>query len=870
MARADVINAYRLFLGRVPEAERVVQNRAAAPLSKMLRGFAGSKEFSERVLRQLASGYPLPHFRIAAVPDSEIVAWAVETLPLGEPAKANIALAKTWRDILTQIVCDPEFPENFGPSFDEELLALLRRRQAAVPLEYKGREIVGGVEETAIFEIRGWAANLLNLEESLTLEFYLDNLFVGVVQTQHFRRDMQERLGGSGNFGFLFNVPAAHHPDLEVERLLTVRDSVSRMPIAPPIRVRLAPTEALDSLFRLHKEVESLATSIERLQAALPRVIADTEYPLAMYDAYRKAARNELMANRVSQAEEAASLAYQPTFSVVLSKEDVPSRMLSSINSLRRQTYRNWECMVCIPQLDDEVRSQFETLCANDGRIQVVDVSTEAKAWEKANAGLERASGDYILWLKEGDLLSADALFEMSRVLQERKPGLIYFDEDLFEGEGNTLRYLSPVLKTAPDRDFLLATDYIGNAFVCSRRIVKEAGGLRGEFGLACHYDLVFRLLEQLKPDELLHLERILYHRLAPSQLEEGAQMSARNADFIACGRAHLQRIGSAAEIEPHEDPYGIRRPSCRRVVWPLPEPPPLVSIIIPTRDRADLMGPCLQSVWDSQTHYPRPFELIIMDNESCEPETLQLFERAAREHGAKVIPFHSAFNWSAINNHAARRAEGDILLFLNNDTQVLTPDWIRELTSNAIRPDVGAVGARLLYEDGTIQHGGVVLGGRAVHEGGGQRPSDGGYLGRTALQRNVSAVTGACLATRKDIFLELGGFDEMNLKVAFNDIDYCLKIRAAGYSVIYTPFATLYHFESKSRGLDNDFEKRLRSQSEFRTMSARWGRAIECDPFYNPRFNRTGRPFTRLRSQQVISMPPELQNDEEELWKEE
>jgi GT2 family glycosyltransferase len=869
MAVNDVLNVYRLFLGRVPETERVLQNRATAPLSKMLREFAASKEFSERVLRPLASGYPLPHFRISAVPDPEIIAWAA-ALPLGAPTRTKISTARTWREVLTQIVCDPEFQRNFGRPFDEHLLPLVRKRQASATPETGEREIVGGVDETAIFEIRGWAANLLNLDESLALEFYLDNLFVGVVHTQHFRRDMQERLGGAGNVGFHFNVPAVHHPDLEVERLLTVRDAISRLPIAAPVRVRLAQTEALDSLFRLHKEVEALAAGIERLQAALPRVLSDTEYPLAMYNAYYHAARNQLMANRLAQSEEAAALTYQPSFSVVLSgKGQVPSQMIASINSLRRQTYRNWECVLCIPLLDDEVRSQLETLSSNDTRIRVIDVSSEMEPWEKGNVGLVHGTGDYITWLNEGDLLTADALFEVSRVLQDKKQGLIYFDEDIFEGEGQNVRYVSPILKTAFDHDLLLAANYLENAFVCPRRAAEEAGHLRGEFGAAFYYDFVFRLLERLNPDDVLHVERILYHRRDHSSFDE-IEKGIAGGDLAGCANAHLQRIGSAVTVQPHDDPYGVAQPHCRRVFWPLPDRAPLVSIVIPTRDRADLMRPCLQSVWDSQKHYPGRLELIIMDNDSCEAETHQLFERATRELGAKVIPFQSAFNWSAINNLAAHRAEGDILLFLNNDTQVLTPDWIRELVSNAIRPEVGAVGARLLYEDGTIQHGGVVLGGRAAHEGVGQRPTDSHYLGRTALQRNVSAVTGACLCTRKDLFLELGGFDEMNLKVAFNDIDYCLKVRSAGLSVIYTPFATLYHFESKSRGLDNDFAKRLRSQNEFRIMRARWGSAIECDPYYNSRFNRTGRPFSRLRSQQVMSMPVKLQDDEQELWEQE
>jgi GT2 family glycosyltransferase len=428
------------------------------------------------------------------------------------------------------------------------------------------------------------------------------------------------------------------------------------------------------------------------------------------------------------------------------------------------------------------------------------------------------------------------------------------------------VRYVSPVLKTTFDHEHLLSHNYIGNAFACSRELYGSLDGFDGGCSDAYGYDFLLRASEKLNPADFQHLERILYHRRAQEEDGLGSSAAEESSTRLTCVNAHLERLWAPARAEPHSDPLGGPRPTSHRIIWELPDPVPMVSIIIPTRDRADLMEPCLQSVFESQAHYPVPFEIIVMDNESSEPETLSLLERAARDHGVTVIPYGSAFNWSAINNLAAREARGDILLFLNNDTRVLTPGWVRELASHAIRPDVGAVGARLLYEDGTIQHAGVVLGGRAVHESIGQRPSEGGYCGRTVLQRNVSAVTGACLATRKSLFQELGGFDEINLKVAFNDVDYCLKLRAAGYAVVYTPFATLYHFESKSRGLDDDFSKRLRSQNELRIMRSRWHEVIERDPFYNSRFNRTGRPFTRLRPPELVGRVIEA-TDDDELW---
>ena len=325
--------------------------------------------------------------------------------------------------------------------------------------------------------------------------------------------------------------------------------------------------------------------------------------------------------------------------------------------------------------------------------------------------------------------------------------------------------------------------------------------------------------------------------------------------------------IERAADVEPHNDPMGRPRLLANRVRWRLPAAVPTVSIIVPTRDRLDLLAPCVESVLKSAPSYPGPIELLLVDNDSVETATREYFARlgpgpqsqttapagAPLPANATVRILHQggAFNWSAINNAAARAATGEVLVFLNNDTLVLTPEWCVELVANALRPDVGAVGARLLYQDGTIQHAGVLLGveGVAGHEAVGEAPADGGYFGRTHLLRSASAVTGACLATRRELFLSLdGGFDELNLKIAFNDIDYCMRVRRAGYRVVYDPYAVLYHFESKSRGRETTPAQQARLGAEARAFRARWGEAVGADPYYNPHFERHARPFDRLR----------------------
>jgi len=274
------------------------------------------------------------------------------------------------------------------------------------------------------------------------------------------------------------------------------------------------------------------------------------------------------------------------------------------------------------------------------------------------------------------------------------------------------------------------------------------------------------------------------------------------------------------------------------------------VSIIIPTRDRVDLLRPCIESILGSAHAYPGRLELLIVDNDSAEASTREYFGSLSADSRVRIIAYTGQFNWSGINNAAAHVTRSEVLIFLNNDTVVLSAKWCLELVANAMRPDVGAVGARLLYGDGTVQHAGVILGveGAAGHECIGETLASGGYFGRTHLQRSTAAVTGACLATRRELFEKLGGFDDLELKVAFSDIDYCLKVRRAGYRVVYNPLATLYHFESKSRGheLTNAQKKRHRSESD--CLQRRWERELRADPYYNAHFERFGRPWERLR----------------------
>jgi GT2 family glycosyltransferase len=344
----------------------------------------------------------------------------------------------------------------------------------------------------------------------------------------------------------------------------------------------------------------------------------------------------------------------------------------------------------------------------------------------------------------------------------------------------------------------------------------------------------------------------MLYHwRVTPGSVSRDPKAAANiQNNIVSVVKDQVERLGLDASVENHSDPVGSARQFATRLRWALPAMAPKVSVIIATRDRVDLLRPCVSSVLDSLPSYPGACEVLLIDNDSAEPATSAYFESLSEVPQIRLARFRGPFNWAAINNFGALEAQGEVLIFLNNDTAVITKDWCVELVANAIRQDVGGVGARLLYADGTIQHAGVVLGveGVAGHECVGESPADGGLFGRSQLLRSTAAVTGACLATKRTLFHELGGFDELNLKVAFNDVDYCMKVRKAGYRVVYDPFAVLYHLESKSRGREVSEVQQARHRQEAAFFRSRWGHSEMLDPYYNPHFERFARPFDRLR----------------------
>ena len=481
---------------------------------------------------------------------------------------------------------------------------------------------------------------------------------------------------------------------------------------------------------------------------------------------------------------------WRPKFSILLYR--VPgvteAQVRQSVRSVERQIYRSWELIDCSASPSD--------------------------------AHMTQSQGDYVIPLCAGDLLSELALFRYAEALQsDRSVAILYGDQDELSRQGGRRK---PWFKPRWNSEMFLALDFLSRA-VAIRCALASRVGLGP--GTITRERLAAALLQATAdPDgSIVHVPHILSHTQPRPDGAEAAHRSTAVAEYV-------RPLGGTCT----SGPFGTAK-----VGWPLPSPSPKVSVIIPTKDKIELVRACVESVL-ALTRYD-PFEVIVVDNGSVVPETLAYLEEIAAHPSVRVLPYEAPYNFSAINNFAARQAAGSFLCLLNNDTEVVEPEWLTEMMRYAVQPHVGAVGAKLLYEDGTIQHAGVVVGvGNAAGHAHRFAPADQpGYFRQPHVAQFVSAVTAACLVVRKDKYEAVGGLDERNLAVAFNDVDLCLKLQEAGWKNVYVPHAVLLHHESKSRGSDFAPDRVEQYRRELKTLQQRWGTETYQDPLHNPNLDR-------------------------------
>ena len=503
-----------------------------------------------------------------------------------------------------------------------------------------------------------------------------------------------------------------------------------------------------------------------------------------------------------------------------------------AVASVFNQLYDNWE--LCIVD-DASTKKYIKYLLLKyqqDPRVKVKFLGKNRGIAEASNEALSMASGEYAGFLDHDDELSPDALYENVKLLNlHPEADLIYSDEDKLNPEG---KRIEPFFKPDWSPDLLLSYNYICHFVLYRKKIIDALGGLHSGFEGSQDYDLLLRFTE--KTDKIFHIPKVLYHwrQVKGSTARLHQEKIAHINNSIKALKEALQRRGIEGEVEKGINFEQFESYRVKRKI----KDSPLVSIIIPMKDMVSFLQRNLRSI-EAKTEY-KNYEILIVNNNSREQETYDYFESLKGKENIRIIDYNQEFNFSKINNFAVSQAKGEHILFLNNDIEIISKGWLKAMLEHSVRKDVGAVGAKLIFPNDTIQHAGTVLGlgGVAGHSHKHFPAQSNGYFGALNTIRNYSAVTAACLMTKKKIFEEVGGFDEVHLSVAFNDVDLCLKIRDKGYLIVYTPFAVLRHYESSSRGYDLN-------PDEILYMKNKWGKILFHDPYYNPNLTFDSEDFS-------------------------
>jgi GT2 family glycosyltransferase len=520
--------------------------------------------------------------------------------------------------------------------------------------------------------------------------------------------------------------------------------------------------------------------------------------------------------------------AQAPSLSIVLAAGSASASMIAATcASIAAQAYARFELVI---PAEAASLPAIEAICEKAGldrsRLKLLAVEGGQTMARSLNAAVEAAAEDWLLLATPGDLLPPYALgYIASEIDAHPDAQIVYADEDALDPQGHRI---DPLFKPDWNPELFHSQDFVSDHLAIARKAVQEVGGLREAFDPVTVYDLVLRIAESGDASRIRHIPRVLCHRPAKSGRAEDTA-GASDSETRALG-AHFARTGVAARVYDAEGGRGVR--------YRLPAEPPRVSLIIPTRNGLALVRQCVESIV-AETDYSN-YEILLVDNGSDDPAALAYLDELRRQPGITVIRDDSPFNYSALNNMAVRHARGDVIGLINNDIEVISPDWLDEMVSLALQPGVGAVGAKLLYPDETVQHGGVLLGvggaaSIAAHANKFLSAWDGGFMGRSLVLQSFSAVTAACLVVRKALYEQVGGLNEVDLKVAYNDVDFCLRLREAGYRNLWTPHAKLFHHESATRGSDFSPEHRQRFEQEQAYMRSHWGPLIARDPAYNP-----------------------------------
>nr|WP_222533338.1 glycosyltransferase family 2 protein [Azospirillum sp. 412522] len=554
----------------------------------------------------------------------------------------------------------------------------------------------------------------------------------------------------------------------------------------------------------------------------------------------------ELIARRI------AGMAVKPLISIVMPTYETPEPWLRrAIESVREQIYPHWElCIADDASPSPHVAAVVAEYQALDPRVKFVRRPANGHISAASNSALEMASGDFVALLDHDDEFSPLALYMVAEEINGHPDAsLIYTDEDKIDESGTRF---DPYFKPDWNPDLMLSHNMITHLAVFRRSVLVELGGFRSAYDGSQDYDLMLRMIERIGPQGIRHIPFILYHWRAiqgSTALAHGEKPYAHDLARKVI-KEHLDRTGHAgASVRP------ALNYSLHRVTYPVPDPAPPVDIVIPTKDKVDLLRCCINSILE-KTLYPN-YRILIVDNRSEEEASRRYFAEVTADPRISVIKYDAPYNFAALNNWAVTQCDAPLLAFVNNDIEVISPEWLGEMVGHALRPEVGPVGAKLYYPDDTIQHAGVIvgLGGLAGHAHHLEPRNSAGYVGRAVLTQSFSAVTAACLVVRRELFEKVNGFDGEAFGIAYNDVDLCLRLGEQGYRSVWTPYAELYHHESASLGDPNSDKRREQFKREADAFRSRWAKVIAHDPAYNPNLTRTSGKFS-LAAVPEVSRP--------------
>ena len=677
-------------------------------------------------------------------------------------------------------------------------------------------------EEKGLLTIQGWAFDLLK-KDSVTIDIKSNENLEEIIIREKYRTDIIEKynLNKEASTGFFITLKVKDFSGIIPIKFCSENDIVT-FQVYPRKKYKNYNSVTGSSSYPIIM-IRRVFGYLKRngLKNTIKRIKIEKNKRNINYEKW--IADNEKDNSIVEE-----SLSYTPLISVVMPVYNVEEKWLVlCIKSVINQTYNNWElCIADDCSTKPHIKKILDQYSQMDSRIKVVYRTENGHICEATNSAIKIANGEYVALLDNDDELSPNALYEIAKVLNvDPTYDLIYSDEDKIDKNG---KRRDPAFKSDWAPDTLLSTNYISHLGVYRKNIIQQIGGFRKGFEGAQDYDLVLRFTE--KTDRIAHISKILYHwRMLDSStaVNQDSKGYAFEAGLKALQDA-MARRGIEAFVKHGASPglydvyYNVAKEE-------------LVSIIIPTRDNANDLKKCIDSIF-KKTTYPK-YEVIIANNGSREKETTDLLELYKEKYdNFKVVDINIPFNFSKINNIASDHANGKYLLFLNNDTEVINNNWLSNMVSFAQFERIGAVGAKLYYPDDTIQHAGVIVGhsGVAGHGHVEFPKGDLGYFGRLAINCNYLAVTAACMMVKKEDFSRIGGFNE-GLAVAFNDVDLCIRLYEAGKVNVWLHETELYHFESKSRGAENTCEKQKRFDEEERYMHKKWKKYIKNDPYYNP-----------------------------------